>query len=141
MKLQEDIMMTYGDGLANVPIKKLIRFHYKNKSKVTMTAVKPKQRYGVLKLNRNKVKFFDNSNEKSDVYINGGFFVIHKDAIKKIKNPKMYWEREPLSYYVKIKKLFAFKHDGFWKSLDTQKDKDDFNQLYKKKFNKLPWKI
>ena len=141
MKLQEDIMMTYGDGLANVPIKKLIRFHYKNKSKVTMTAVKPKQRYGVLKLNRNKVKFFDNSNEKSDVYINGGFFVIHKDAIKKIKNPKMYWEREPLSYYVKIKKLFAYKHNGFWKSLDTQKDKDDFNQLYKKKFNKLPWKI
>ena len=106
-----------------------------------MTAVKPKQRYGVLKLNRNKVKFFDNSNEKSDVYINGGFFVIHKDAIKKIKNPKMYWEREPLSYYVKIKKLFAYKHNGFWKSLDTQKDKDDFNQLYKKKFNKLPWKI
>ena len=141
LKLQEDIMMTYGDGLANVPINRLIKFHYKNKSKITMTAVRPKQRYGVLKLNKNKVKFFDNSNEKSDVYINGGFFVINKDAIKKIKNPKMYWEKEPLTYFIKAKKLFAFKHDGFWKSLDTQKDKEDFNKLYKKNKNKLPWKV
>ena len=134
-------MMTYGDGLANVPIKKLIKFHYKNKSEITMTAVRPKQRYGVLKLNNKKVKFFDNSNEKSDVYINGGFFVIHKDAIKKIKSSKMYWEREPLTHYIKIKKLYAFKHNGFWKSLDTQKDKNDFNKIYKKKLKKLPWKI
>ena len=141
LKLQEDIMMTYGDGLSNVPIKKLIKFHYKNKSEVSMTAVRPKQRYGILKLRKNKVKFFDNSNEKSDVYINGGFFVIHKNAIKKIKNSKIFWEREPLTHFIKIKKLFAFKHDGFWKSLDTQKDKDDFNQLYKKKMKKLPWKV
>ena len=77
----------------------------------------------------------------SDVYINGGFFVIHKNAIKKIKNSKIFWEREPLTHFIKIKKLFAFKHDGFWKSLDTQKDKDDFNQLYKKKMKKLPWKV
>jgi len=141
LKIQEDIMMTYGDGLANVPINRLIKFHYKNKSKITMTAVRPKQRYGVLKLNKNKVKFFDNSNEKSDVYINGGFFVINKDAIKKIKHPKMYWEKEPLTYFIKAKKLFAFKHDGFWKSLDTQKDKEDFNKLYMKNKNKLPWKV
>ena len=106
-----------------------------------MTAVRPKQRYGVLKLNNKKVKFFDNSNEKSDVYINGGFFVIDKDAIKRIKNAKMYWEREPLTHYIKIKKLYAFKHNGFWKSLDTQKDKDDFNKLYKKNFKKVPWKV
>ena len=69
-----------------------------------MTAVRPKQRYGVLKLNKNKV-FFDNSNEKSDVYINGGFFG-NKDAIKKIKNPKMYWKKEPLTYF--IQKNFCF---------------------------------
>tara|TARA_B100001121_G_scaffold106586_1_gene94174 strand:+ start:133 stop:906 length:774 start_codon:yes stop_codon:yes gene_type:complete len=141
LKLKEDIMMTYGDGLANVPIKKLLKFHYNNNSKVTMTAVRPKQRYGVLKLRKNIVKFFDNNNEKSDVYINGGFFVINKDAIKKIKNSKMYWEREPLAYFVKTKKLYAYKHDGFWKSLDTQKDKDDFNNLYRKSLKKLPWKV
>ena len=141
LKLQEDIMMTYGDGLANIPIKKLVKFHYKNKSKVTMTVVRPKQRYGILKLNKDKVKFFDNSNKKSDVYINGGFFVIDKSAIKKIQHSKINWEKEPLSYFLKIKKLFAFRHNGFWRSLDTQKDKNDFNQLYKKKIKKLPWKI
>ena len=141
LKLKEDIMMTYGDGLANIPIKKLVKYHYKKRSKVTMTVVRPKQRYGILKLNKDKVKFFDNSNKKSNVYINGGFFVIDKSAIKKIQHSKIYWEKEPLSYFLKIKKLFAFRHNGFWRSLDTQKDKNDFNQLYKKKIKKLPWKV
>ena len=67
--------------------------------------------------------------------------MINRVAIKKIKHPKIYWEKEPLTYFVKAKKLFAFKHDGFWKSLDTQKDKEDFNELYKKNKNKLPWKV
>ena len=140
LRLNEDIMMTYGDGLSNISIKKLIKFHYKNKSEVTMTAVRPKQRYGVLKLDKNKVKFFDNSNEVSDIHINGGFFIISKNAIKKIKNIKTYWEKEPLRYYLKVKKLYAYEHDGFWKSLDTLKDKNDFNNLYKSK-KKFPWKI
>ena len=137
LNLNEDIMMTYGDGLSSVSIKKLIKFHYNNKAEVTMTAVRPKQRFGVLKLNKNKVKFFDNSNKKTDVYINGGFFVISKNAIKKIKDIKTYWEIEPLKYYLKREKLYAFKHEGFWKSLDTLKDKNDFNQMFIK--NKKPW--
>jgi len=137
LNLNEDIMMTYGDGLSNVSIKKLIKFHYNNKSEVTMTAVRPKQRFGVLKLNKNKVKFFDNSNKKTDVYINGGFFVISKNAIKQIKDIKTYWEIEPLKYYLKKEKLYAFKHEGFWKSLDTLKDKNDFNQMFIQ--NKKPW--
>jgi glucose-1-phosphate cytidylyltransferase len=137
LNLNEDIMMTYGDGLSNVSIKKLIKFHYNNKAEVTMTAVRPKQRFGVLKLNKNKVKFFDNSNKKTDVYINGGFFVISKNAIKQIKDIKTYWEIEPLKYYLKKEKLYAFKHEGFWKSLDTLKDKNDFNQMFIQ--NKKPW--
>jgi len=136
--MKTDFIMTYGDGLSNINVKKLINFHYKNKSQVTLTAVRPKQRYGVLKLQKNKVKFFDNSKKKSDIYINGGFFVISKEAIKKIKNKNIYWEKEPLSFYLKKKKLFAFKHEGFWKSLDTLKDKNDFNEMIKK--NKMPWK-
>ena len=137
LNLNEDIMMTYGDGLSSVSIKKLIKFHYNNKAEVTMTAVRPKQRFGVLKLNKNKVKFFDNSNKKTDVYINGGFFVISKNAIKQIKDIKTYWEIEPLKYYLKKEKLYAFKHEGFWKSLDTLKDKNDFNQMFIQ--NKKPW--
>ena len=68
---------------------------------MTLTAVRPKQRYGVLKIQKNKVKYFDNSKKKSDVYINGGFFVISKDGINKIKNKNIYWEKEPLSFYLK----------------------------------------
>ena len=137
LKMNEDFFMTYGDGLSNVNIKKLIKFHYKKNAEVSLTAVRPKQRYGVLKLRKDKVKFFDNSKEKSDVYTNGGFFVISKNAIKKIKNKDTYWEKDPLSYFLKQKKLFAFKHEGFWKSLDTLKDKNDFNEMIKK--NKKPW--
>ena len=136
-KLKEDVMMTYGDGLSNVNINELIKFHYNNKAEVTLTAVKPKIRYGILGIKKNTVTSFDNSNKEIDTYINGGFFVISKFALDKIKNYKIYWEKEPLSYFLKKKKLFAFKHDGFWKSLDTLKDKNDFNLLNKKKIK--PW--
>ena len=129
-------MMTYGDGLSNVSIKRLIKFHYRNKSKVTLTAVKPKQRYGVLKIKNNKITYFDNENRNADTYVNGGYFVIDKTSIKKIKKDNIYWEQQPLSFFAKKKQLFAFKHEGFWKSLDTLKDKNDFNKLKKK----APWK-
>ena len=137
LKLNEDIMMTYGDGLSSVNIKNLIKFHYKNKSSVTLTAVKPKHRYGIIKLKKNNIEKFDNENKSIDVFVNGGFFVIDKSAIQKIKNNNTYWEKEPLSYYLRKKKLFAFKHKGFWKSLDTMKDKNDFDNLIKQ--NKKPW--
>jgi len=140
LKLNEDIMMTYGDGLSNVPIEKLVKFHYKNNSKVTLTAVRPKERYGVLKIKNNKITYFDNENRNADTYVNGGFFIIDKSAINKIKKDNTYWEQEPLNFFAKKKKLYAFKHEGFWKSLDTLKDKNDFNKLYKDK-KKSPWKI
>ena len=140
LKLDEDIMMTYGDGLSNVSIKKLINFHYKNNAKVTLTAVKPKERYGILKIENNKVTYLNNENKKTDTYVNGGFFVIDKSSINKINKSNTYWEQGPLSFFAKKKQLLAFKHEGFWKSLDTLKDKNDFNRLYKSK-KKSPWKI
>ena len=139
LKMNEDFMMTYGDGLSNVSIKKLLNFHYKNKAKVTLTAVRPKQRYGVIKIEKNKVTYFDNENRKAETYVSGGYFVVAKETINKIKKNKTYWEQKPLNYYAKKKQLYAFKHNGFWKSLDTLKDKNDFNLLIKK--NKYPWKV
>ncbi len=137
LNLNEDIIMTYGDGLSNVDIKLLKKFHYKNKAKVTLTAVRPKQRYGIVSIKNNIISFFDNTNKKINTYINGGFFVISKEAIKKIKNKSIYWEKEPMNYFIKKKKLFAFKHNGFWKSLDTLKDKNDFNLMIRNKTK--PW--
>ena len=139
LKMNEDFMMTYGDGLSNVSIKNLLNFHYRNKAKVTLTAVRPKQKYGVIKTEKNKVTYFDNENRKAETYVNGGYFVIAKETINKIKKNKTYWEQKPLNYYAKKKQLYAFKHNGFWKSLDTLKDKNDFNEMIKK--NKKPWII
>ena len=116
LKLKEDIFVTYGDGLANVNIKNLIKFHYKKKSLMTMAAVRPKERYGVLKLNHkyNKVLQLDESKKESNIYINGGYFIISQKIIDTIKDKKVYFEKEPLKYAIKLKKLFAFKHKGFW---------------------------
>ena len=115
LSLNEDIIMTYGDGLSDINIKRLIKFHYTKNADVTLTAVRPKQRYGVLKIEKNRVKQFDNRNKKIDVYVNGGFFIISKRAIKTIKAKETYWENQPLNYLIKRKKLFAYKHNGFWK--------------------------
>ena len=90
-------------------------------------------------IEKNKVTYFDNENRKAETYVNGGYFVVAKETINKIKKNKTYWEQEPLNYYAKRKKLYAFKHNGFWKSLDTLKDKNDFNEMIKK--NKKPWVI
>ena len=139
LNLKEDILMTYGDGLSSIPIKKLVNFHKKNNSLITISAVRPKQRYGILKIKNDKVDYFDNSNKKADIYINGGFHIVSSEAINKIKNSNTYWEKEPLNFFIKKKKLFAFKYEGFWKSLDTLKDKKDFNQMYNQ--NKCYWKF
>ena len=140
LKIKNDFIATYGDGLSNVSVKKLINFHYKNKSELTLTAVRPKQRYGIIKINKNKVKFFDNSKKKSDVYINGGFFIVSKKIINLIKNNKIYLENEPFKKLIKRKKLFSFKHSGFWASMDTLKDKNDLDKIAKMN-KKLPWRF
>ena len=77
--------------------------------------------------------------QKSNVYINGGFFIISKNALKKIRDKDTYWEKEPLIHFKNKRKLFAYKHEGFWKSLDTLKDKNEFNRLFKEKKNL--WKV
>ena len=139
LKLKDDIIMTYGDGLSNVNINKLVNFHYKNNAMVTLTAVRPKVRYGVLKIQNNKVVYFDNSNQKKvDVYINGGFFVISKRTINYIQNKNIYWEQQPLEKILKKKKIYAYKHHGYWQSLETLKDQNDLNKQFKQK--KILWK-
>ena len=139
LKLDEDILMTYGDGISNVNINKLVKFHYKNKSIVTLTAVRPKQKYGVLKIKKNRILYFDESKQKSDIYINGGFFVISKKSIKYIKNKNVYWESEPLEKVIKKNGMYAHKHNGYWQCLDTLKDQRELNNLFNQK--KLLWKF
>jgi glucose-1-phosphate cytidylyltransferase len=139
LQIEEDFLVTYGDGLANINFKKLIKFHHSKNSLATITAVRPKNSYGILKFDAKsfEVTSFDDSKKKSDVYINGGYFIFSKRIIDKIKDNNIYFEKEPLRSIIKKKKLYAFMHNGFWKSLDTLKDKNDFNKIIKS--GKKPW--
>ena len=115
----ETFLLTYGDGLSDVNIKKLIRFHKKSKNYVTLTAVRPPARFGAIKLHGNRVKVFKEKSRLDEGWINGGFFVMSPKIFKFIKNDKSYLERQPLESLSKKNKLGAYKHFGFWQCMDT----------------------
>ena len=126
---KETFMMTYGDGLANVNLKKLLKFHQKNKKLVTLTAVRPPARFGAIKLKGHNVSYFKEKSSLDEGWINGGFFVMEPEFLKFIKNDYTYLEREPLESITKKKQLGAFRHEGFWQSMDTKRDKDRLNKI------------
>ena len=129
---EETFMMTYGDGLSNINLKKLLKFHKKNKKLVTLTAVRPPGRFGALKLNGKRVSYFKEKSRLDEGWINGGFFVMEPEFIKFIKNDNTFLEREPLERATKKRQLMAFKHTGFWKCLDTKRDRDELEVLFLK---------
>ena len=133
----ENFMLTYGDGLSNQNLKKLLKFHLKHKKIATMTVVRPPVRFGEVKLKGNLVSSFKEKPQSSTAWINGGFFVFNYKIFDFIKNDKTMLEREPMEKLQKIKKLYGYKHTGFWQCMDTLRDKNYLNKLYKN--NKLVW--
>ena len=131
----ETFLMTYGDGLSNINIKKLLSFHKKNKKLVTLTAVRPPARFGAIKLQKNTVKYFKEKSKLDEGWINGGFFVMEPKFLNYIKNDRTYLEKEPLEKVSKKKQLFAYKHYGFWQCMDTLRDKEILEDAVKKKFS------
>ena len=125
-------MMTYGDGVSNVNLKKLLNFHKKHKKLITMTAVRPPARFGAIKLKGNLVKYFKEKSKIDEGWINGGFFVIEPEFINFIKNENTYLEREPLEIASSKKELYAYKHNDFWQCMDTKRDKDLLEKILKK---------
>ena len=131
--LNNTFFLTYGDGLANVNIKKLYNFHIINKKKITVTAVRPAGRFGVLKIKGNKVTNFKEKPQVSTGWINGGFFVIEPKFLNLIANDKTILEKEPLEKAAKEKSMLAFKHKGFWHCIDTLRDKIVIDEIVKSK--------
>ena len=125
----DTFMMTYGDGLSNINLKQLLKFHKKNKKLVTLTTVRPPARFGVIKLKGNKVRYFKEKSKLDEGWINGGFFIMEPKFLKFIKNDNTYLEREPLEKASKKKQLVAFKHTGFWQCMDTKRDRDKLNNI------------
>jgi glucose-1-phosphate cytidylyltransferase len=136
-ELKETFMLTYGDGLSNVDLKKLLEFHKKFKKKITVTAVHPPARFGELSINRNIVTNFEEKPQLQKGWINGGFFVVEPEFLKFIENKNVMLERSPLTKAVKTKNLAAYKHNGFWFCMDTLRDKKVLDTMIKTK--KSPW--
>ena len=130
---KETFMMTYGDGLSNINLKKLLKFHKKNKKLVTLTAVRPPARFGALKLKGQYVNYFKEKSRLDEGWINGGFFVMEPEFLKLIKNDNTYLEREPLEKVTRKRQLAAFRHEGFWQCMDTKRDKDKLNKILNSK--------
>ena len=129
----ETFMMTYGDGLSDVNLNQLLKFHKRNKKLVTLTAVRPPARFGGLKLNGKYVSYFKEKSKLDEGWINGGFFVMEPKFLKFIENDSTFLEREPLEKATKKKQLTAFRHEGFWQCMDTKRDKDILSEIIKSK--------
>ena len=136
-KLKETFFLTYGDGLSNVDLNSLLKFHRKNKKKITITAVHPPARFGELEIINNNVTKFEEKPQLQKGWINGGFFVVEPEFLKFIGNKNVMLERSPLLQAVKTKNLSAFKHTGFWYCMDTVRDKKVLDKMIKDK--KSPW--
>ena len=138
LKNEKYFFMTYGDGLGDINLIKLLNFHKKHKKIGTVTAVHPPVRFGELKIKKNRVLEFKEKPQAKAGWINGGFFVLSNEIFRYIKNDKTVFEREPLEKISSKKQLMAYKHNSFWQCMDTLRDKILLNNLWKKK--KAPWK-
>ena len=136
-ELTDTFMLTYGDGLSDINLNELLKFHKKNKKKITMTAVHPPARFGELEIDNNLVKKFEEKPQLQKGWINGGFFVVEPKFLKLIGNKNVMLERSPMTKAVKTKNLAAFKHSGFWFCMDTLRDKKVLDTMIKMK--KSPW--
>ena len=128
----ETFMMTYGDGLSNVNLRKLYKFHKKYKKLITLTAVRPPARFGAIKLVGKFAKTFKEKSRLDEGWINGGYFVIEPKFLQFIKNDLTYLEKEPLETAARKKQLLAFRHNGFWQCMDTKRDKENLEKFFKK---------
>lgn len=127
----EPFMLTYGDGVSDVNLKELEDFHKKHGKKITMTSIQPEGRFGALKIEEdNKISNFLEKPKGDGAWINGGFFVCEPSVLNYIQNDETVFEREPLENLAKEGELYSFKHAGFWKCMDTLRDKNQLNEMW-----------
>jgi len=137
----ESFMLTYGDGLTNLNIQNLVAFHKSNKKKATVTAVQPTGKFGMMLLDeRNSVHNFQEKIRGDGSWINGGFFVLEPEIFKYINDgDSTVWEKTPLETLAKENQLMAYKHEGFWRPMDTLRDKVELESFWNS--NKCEWKL
>lgn len=135
----EPFMLTYGDGVADVDIPKLVEYHQLHKKLLTVTSIQPEGRFGILNIEDQKVTNFIEKPKGDGNWINGGFFVCEPQILDYIDGDSTSFESEPLERIAKDGQLMAFKHYGFWKAMDMQRDKNQLEEIYTK--GNAPWKV
>ncbi|MCF2584144.1 glucose-1-phosphate cytidylyltransferase [Mitsuokella multacida] len=135
----ETFMLTYGDGVSDVPMDKLLAFHKDHGKICTMTAVKPEGRFGILDLDGNTIASFREKSQKDVGYINGGYMVLEPAIFDYIDGDETTFEQKPLETIAEERQLMAFKHNGFWQCMDTMRDREKLEHLWAS--GKAPWKV
>jgi glucose-1-phosphate cytidylyltransferase len=134
----EPFMLTYGDGVADIDLEALLKFHKNHGKMVTVTSVHPSARFGELEMKKQQVISFQEKPQTEQGWVNGGYFIIEPEFFDLIEGDKTVLEREPLEQAAKMGELMAFHHDGFWQCMDTKRDRDLLDELCKD--NRAPWK-
>ena len=136
----EPFFMTYGDGVSNVDIDKLLEFHKKSGRLATLTAVKPDSRFGILDLSEDdEIMAFREKKVVDSGWINAGFMVLDKKVLDYVKDDTIMFENEPLEMLANERQLMCYKHDDFWQCMDTLRDKETLEKLWGSK--QAPWKL
>lgn len=137
----EPFCLTYGDGVCDVNITELIKFHQEQGTLATLTTVQPPGRFGAIALHegQTKINSFQEKPDGDGAWINGGYFVLEPDVIDFIKGDTTIWEQEPLTKLAEVGQLSAYRHDGFWQPMDTLRDKNSLEELWKS--GAAPWKV
>jgi len=136
---KDDFCFTYGDGVGNVDIGKLIEFHRAQKRLATVTAVQPPGRFGALDLKGGLITSFQEKPQGDGSWINGGFFVLSPKVIDYFEGDATIWERDPMERLARDRQLSAYAHNGFWQPMDTLRDKNQLEALWQS--GKAPWKV
>jgi glucose-1-phosphate cytidylyltransferase len=139
IKNEEAFCMTYGDGVADVNVTELIKFHRSHGKDVTLTSVQPMARFGGLGLSGTEIHSFHEKPQEEGGWVNGGFFVLSPRALEAITDDKQMFEREPIEKLVGERQVHAFGHHGFWQPMDTLRDKQYLEELWNS--GKAPWRV
>jgi len=135
----ETFMLTYGDGVANIDLDALLKFHKSHGKMVTISAVHPGARFGELEMEGHKVVAFQEKPQTGQGWINGGYFIIEPEFFDLIEGDKTILEKEPLERAAQMGELMAFQHDDFWQCMDTKRDRDMLEELWNS--GRAPWKV
>lgn len=135
----EDFCMTYGDGVADIDIERLLKFHRSHGGMATLTATQPPGRFGALSIEGSQIRTFREKPHGDGSWINGGFFVLNPKVIDLIEGDATVWEKEPLEKLAELGQLHAYHHKGFWQPMDTLRDKNQLEELWA--HQEAPWRV